>query len=139
MPEGGDGPAELIAACGTTLKQAVLVPRGGEDLSHRVLRATGACRIRTHGKVVDVAPLSATSPEPSDLVSAEDNQEGRSNPVPPENEVPVAVAVNAALGRTDEVAVCVVGMQVFSTGVRFEVAIRLRSRLAVRLTTRFTS
>lgn len=44
----------------------------------------------------------------------------------PENEVPAPVPFTAVLGRTDDAAVGIVGMHVFTTGVSFRVAVRLR-------------
>ena len=44
----------------------------------------------------------------------------------PENEVPAPVPFTAVLGRTDDLAVCIVGMHAYSTGVSFRLAVRLR-------------
>jgi hypothetical protein len=44
----------------------------------------------------------------------------------PENELPVAVPLNRLLARTDDLAVALVGMQVYSTGLTFELAVRVR-------------
>lgn len=44
----------------------------------------------------------------------------------PENEVPAPVPFTAVLGRTDELAVCIVGMHAFTTGLSFRLAVRLR-------------
>jgi hypothetical protein len=46
---------------------------------------------------------------------------------PPENEVPVAIPVNVVLARTDDAAIALTGMQVYSTGVAFDVAVRVRT------------
>lgn len=46
---------------------------------------------------------------------------------PPENEVPVPVPVSAVLGRTEDVAVALVGGAAYTTGLRFQVAVRLRA------------
>jgi hypothetical protein len=46
---------------------------------------------------------------------------------PPENEIPVAIPLNAVLGRTDEAAVALTGVRVYTTGVAFELAVRVRS------------
>lgn len=44
----------------------------------------------------------------------------------PENEVPAPVALTAVLARTGDVAIAVVGVQAYSSGVAFTLAIRLR-------------
>ncbi len=44
----------------------------------------------------------------------------------PENELPVALAVNLVLTRTDDVAVALTRMQVYSTGLTFDLVVRLR-------------
>jgi hypothetical protein len=44
----------------------------------------------------------------------------------PENEVPVTVPVRALLARTDDAAVTLTGVQVFSTGTGFTLAVRCR-------------
>ncbi|SDO08130.1 hypothetical protein [Geodermatophilus sp. DSM 45219] len=46
---------------------------------------------------------------------------------PPDNEVPVALPQNLLLGRTDDVAVALLGLQVYSTGVSFDLAVRARA------------
>ena len=46
---------------------------------------------------------------------------------PPDNEMPAPVAISTLLARTDEVAIALIGAQVFTNGVRFELAVRLRS------------
>lgn len=46
---------------------------------------------------------------------------------PPENEAPGAVPFAGVLGRTDDIAVLLVGATVYSTGVRLDVAIRARN------------
>lgn len=45
---------------------------------------------------------------------------------PPDNEAPAAVAVNAVVGRSDDAAVILVGFQVYTAGVAFTLAVRLR-------------
>jgi len=45
---------------------------------------------------------------------------------PPENEIPAALPQNLLLARTDEVAVALLGLQVHSTGVTFELTVRVR-------------
>lgn len=44
----------------------------------------------------------------------------------PENEVPVAVPLNTVLARTDDAAIALTGLQVYSTGVSFQLAVRVR-------------
>lgn len=46
--------------------------------------------------------------------------------VPPDNEVPASVPFGAVLARTGEVAVAVLNLQVYSTGLAFAVAARMR-------------
>ena len=48
---------------------------------------------------------------------------------PPENEFPAGAALTALLGRTDDVAVGITQVEVFSTGFRFTLAVRLRRPL----------
>ena len=45
----------------------------------------------------------------------------------PENELPAAAGVTALLARTDEVAVGLVGVDAYTTGLRLRVAVRRRS------------
>ena len=45
---------------------------------------------------------------------------------PPENELPVSLPQNLLLVRTDDVAVALLGLQVSSTGVAFELNVRVR-------------
>jgi len=47
----------------------------------------------------------------------------------PENEIPVAVPLNTVLARTADAAVALTGLQVYSTGVSFTLAFRVRSPL----------
>jgi hypothetical protein len=47
----------------------------------------------------------------------------------PENEIPVAVPLNTVLARTAGAAVALTGLQVYSTGVSFDLAFRVRSPL----------
>lgn len=44
----------------------------------------------------------------------------------PENEIPVALPQNLLLARTDDAAVALVGLQVYTTGVSFTLVVRLR-------------
>ncbi len=44
----------------------------------------------------------------------------------PENEVPVALPQNLLLARTDDVAVALIALQVHTTGVAFELTVRMR-------------
>ena len=44
----------------------------------------------------------------------------------PENEIPVALPQNLLLARTEDAAVALVGLQVYTTGVSFTLVIRLR-------------
>jgi len=48
----------------------------------------------------------------------------------PDNELPVALPANRVLARTDGVAVGLVGLQVFTTGFGFELAVRARPSAA---------
>jgi len=45
----------------------------------------------------------------------------------PENELPVTLPRNLVLARTDDVAVALTGLQVFTTGVSFQLSARARS------------
>jgi hypothetical protein len=45
----------------------------------------------------------------------------------PENEIPVAIPLNAVLARTDDAAIALTGLQVYTTGVSFDLAVRVRS------------
>jgi hypothetical protein len=45
---------------------------------------------------------------------------------PPDNEIPVGVALNVVLARTDQVAMALVGAQVYSTGVSLGLAVHCR-------------
>ena len=51
----------------------------------------------------------------------------------PENELPVALPMNRLLARTVDVAIGLVGLQVYSTGVTFELAVRVRPSAADRI------
>jgi hypothetical protein len=44
----------------------------------------------------------------------------------PENEIPVAVPLNTVLARTDDVAVALQRLSVYTTGVSFDLVVRLR-------------
>ena len=44
----------------------------------------------------------------------------------PGNEVPVAVPLNLLVARTDSVAVALIGLQVYSTGLSFQLVVRVR-------------
>lgn len=46
---------------------------------------------------------------------------------PPENEIPVAVPLNAVLGSTGEAAIALMGLRVYTTGIAFDLAVRVRS------------
>jgi hypothetical protein len=46
---------------------------------------------------------------------------------PPDNEMPVAVPLNVLLARTDALAIAVLGASVYSTGIAFDLVVRLRS------------
>jgi hypothetical protein len=48
---------------------------------------------------------------------------------PPENEFPAGAALTVLLGRTDDVAVGITQVDVFTTGFRFTLAVRLRRPL----------
>lgn len=65
-------------------------------------------------------PGSADHPSPAQV----DAWQRRSGP--PENEVPSPVPAAAILGRTDDVAVALLGMVAYSTGVGFTLAVRMR-------------
>ena len=45
---------------------------------------------------------------------------------PPENELPVALPVNLVLARTDDVAVALTRLQVYSAGLAFDLVVRVR-------------
>ncbi len=51
---------------------------------------------------------------------------------PPENELPVAVPLDAVLARTGDVAVALLGLQVYSTGLSFTLVARIRPGAADR-------
>lgn len=59
--------------------------------------------------------------------SAEPDPEFFRRMSPPENEIPVAVPLNAVLGRTEDAAIALTGLQVYTTGVSFDLAVRVRS------------
>jgi hypothetical protein len=44
----------------------------------------------------------------------------------PENEIPAAVPLNTLLARTDDVALALLGLRVYSTGVAFDLVVRMR-------------
>jgi hypothetical protein len=44
----------------------------------------------------------------------------------PENELPATLPVSVLLARTDDLAVGLIGLQVYSTGLTFELAVRVR-------------
>ncbi|WP_346621010.1 hypothetical protein [Blastococcus montanus] len=46
--------------------------------------------------------------------------------IAPTNEIPVALPVNALLARTDDAAVALVGLHVYSTGLSFDLVVRVR-------------
>jgi hypothetical protein len=45
---------------------------------------------------------------------------------PPENEIPVAVPISTLLARTDDIAIALIDAQAYTSGLRFNLAIRLR-------------
>lgn len=45
----------------------------------------------------------------------------------PDNEIPVAVPLNVVLARTDDIALALLGLQVYTTGLSFDLALRARS------------
>jgi hypothetical protein len=47
----------------------------------------------------------------------------------PDNEIPVAVPLNVLLARTDDVAVALLGLQAYSTGLTADLAVRVRNGL----------
>jgi hypothetical protein len=46
---------------------------------------------------------------------------------PPENEIPVGLPVAAVLARTDDVAIALIAVRVYTTGVSFDLAVRVRA------------
>lgn len=46
---------------------------------------------------------------------------------PPDNEIPIAVPLDVVLARTDEAAIALLGLQVHTTGLSFDLAVRVRS------------
>jgi hypothetical protein len=48
----------------------------------------------------------------------------------PENELPATLPVSVLLARTDDLAVGLIGLQVYSTGLSFELAVRVRPSAA---------
>jgi hypothetical protein len=52
---------------------------------------------------------------------------------PPENEVPVSLPRNLLLARTDDVAVALLGLQVYTTGVAFALTVRMRPSAGDRI------
>ena len=65
----------------------------------------------------------------SSLFSAgdEENEDVVRRMSAPDNEIPVALPINAVVARTDEVAFALLGLQVYSTGVSFDLAVRART------------
>jgi hypothetical protein len=51
---------------------------------------------------------------------------------PPENEIPVALPANVVLARTEDVAVALIELQVYTTGVAFTLVIRMRPSSQLR-------
>ena len=51
----------------------------------------------------------------------------------PENELPVALPLNRILARTDDLAIALVGLQVYTTGLSFELLVRVRPSAAERI------
>lgn len=58
--------------------------------------------------------------------------DGRPSGSPPDNEVPVGVAISAILARTDHLAVALIGAHAYSCGVGFDIAIRFRAEPRAR-------
>jgi hypothetical protein len=56
----------------------------------------------------------------------------------PENEIPVAVPLTTLLARTEDVAVALVGLRVYSTGLTFDLALRVRPAAVSRFQPRGT-
>ena len=56
--------------------------------------------------------------------------------MPPENEVPVALPMNTVLARTGDIALALLGLQVYSTGLSFDLTVRVRPAGAGRLPVR---
>jgi hypothetical protein len=54
----------------------------------------------------------------------------------PENEVPVALPMNTVLARTDDIALALVRLQVYSTGLSFDLIVRVRPGATGRLPVR---
>jgi hypothetical protein len=46
---------------------------------------------------------------------------------PPENEIPVGLAVNTVLARTDDAVIALLAVRVYTTGVSFDLAVRVRA------------
>jgi hypothetical protein len=51
----------------------------------------------------------------------------------PDNELPVALPLNTVLARTGDVAVALLGLQVHTTGLAFDLAVRVRPAAASRM------
>jgi hypothetical protein len=45
----------------------------------------------------------------------------------PDNEIPVAIPLNQVIARTESVAIALLGLQVYTTGLSFDLAVRTRS------------
>ncbi len=60
------------------------------------------------------------------VASSDDPEEDMRRWIAPENELPVAVPVNVVLARTDDVAVALTRVQVYTSGVSFELVVRVR-------------
>ena len=69
---------------------------------------------------MDLIPGDHEPPTPAQLADF------RRRMGPPDNEVPGALAWVAVLGRTDDVAVALVGAAVYSSGLRLDIAVRSR-------------
>lgn len=67
-------------------------------------------------------------PDPGDRPSEEQIREMTRRRTAPDNELPVTVALNACLIRTDELALYVGGAQVYRTGVALRLTLRSRRR-----------
>lgn len=81
---------------------------------------------RGSGRLRGVHISRAYSSGDGSLPSAEQLRAMQRRIEPPENELPGAIAFHAVVGRTDELAVAIVGADAYSTGIAISLAIRLR-------------
>ncbi len=79
---------------------------------------------RPRGNAYGVRSFSFGGPDDESEAEAE---AWRRRSSPPENELPKAVAVDAVLGRGPDAVVAVSVVQAYTTGLSFEVAVRLRT------------